>query len=159
MIKEYVCEGMIRSTDSIIGGEGMNIVYNDIRKDLPVEQLHRLFTLAGWADGSETPEMLKYFNIPFINSTLVISAWDNDRLVGTVRVLSDKIIRSIIYDLVIDPEYQNKGIGQELVKRCIEHFPDSEWLVQTTKEISSYYEKLGFKINDDVFLSIPSKWQ
>jgi ribosomal protein S18 acetylase RimI-like enzyme len=91
--------------------------------------------------------------------TLVVSAWENDRLVGVVRVLSDKIIRSIIYDLVIDPEYQNKGIGRELVKRCIEHFPDSEWTVQTTEKIACYYEKTGFKIYKDVFLSIPSKWQ
>jgi GNAT superfamily N-acetyltransferase len=76
--------------------------------------------------------------MPFINSTLVISAWKNDRLVGAVRVLSDKIIRSIIYDLVIDPEFQYKGISRELVERCIEHFLDSEWAVQTTEKISSY---------------------
>lgn len=137
----------------------MNIVYNDEKKDLPSEQLHRLFKLVGWADGAENSDMLKYFNMPFINSTLVISAWENNRLVGAVRVLSDKIIRSIIYDLVIDPEFQNKGIGQELVKRCIEHFPNSEWAVQTTEEISCYYQKIGFKIYKDVFLSIPSKWQ
>ena len=30
--------------------------------------------------------MLKYFNMPFINSTLVISAWENDRLVGASKV-------------------------------------------------------------------------
>ena len=137
----------------------MIIIYNDMKKDLPAEQLYRLFKLVGWADGPETSDLLKFFNMPFINSTLVISAWENDRLVGAVRVLSDKIIRSIIYDLIIDPDFQNKGIGQELVKRCIEHFPDSEWLVQTTDKISSYYEKLGFKINNDSFLSIPSKWQ
>lgn len=137
----------------------MNIIYNDVKKDLPSEQLHRLFKLVGWADGPETSDMVEYFNMPFINSTLVISAWENDRLDGAVRVLSDKIIRSIIYDLVIDPEFQNKGIGRELVKRCIEHFPDSEWTVQTTEKISCYYEKIGFKIYKDVFLSIPSKWQ
>lgn len=35
--------------------------------------------------------------------------------------------------------------------------PNSEWLVQTTEKISSYYEKNGFKVNNDVFLSIPCK--
>lgn len=115
--------------------------------------------LVGWSDGSATSDMIKNFNMPYINSTLVISAWENDRLVGAVRVLSDKIIRSVIYDLVIDPEFQNKEIGKELIRRCIEHFPDSEWLVQTTEKISSYYEKIGFGIYKDVLLSIPSKWQ
>jgi len=76
----------------------MIIIYNDMKKDLPAEQLYRLFKLVGWADGPETSDLLKFFNMPFINSTLVISAWENDRLVGAVRVLSDKIIRSIIYD-------------------------------------------------------------
>lgn len=78
--------------------------------DFVVEQLYHLFFSAGWAGTEITPDLniLKNFNIPFINSTLVISAWDNKRLIGTVRVLSDKFIRSVIYDLVIDPEYQNK---------------------------------------------------
>lgn len=139
----------------------MNITYNDTKKDLPAEQLHHLFYSAGWA-GSECtpdPDTLRHFSAPFMNSTLVISAWDNDRLIGVVRVLSDKIIRSVIHDLVIDPEYQNKGIGKELIRRCIEHFPNSEWLVQTEKHISGYYEKMGFKIYKDVVLTIPSKYQ
>ena len=105
------------------------------------------------------PDILKTFNVPFINSALVISAWDNERLVGTVRVLSDKIIRSIIYDLLVDPEYQNRGIGKELVKRCVEHYLNSEWLVQTEERISGYYEKIGFKVYNDVVLTIPSIYQ
>ena len=139
----------------------MNIVYNETKKDLPVEQLHYLFYSAGWA-GSESipdPNTLKYFNVPFINSTLVISAWEGERLIGAVRVLSDKFIRSVIYDLVVDPEYKDMGIGKELVKRCLEHFPNSEWLVQTEKHILGYYEKMGFKIYDDVVLTIPSIYQ
>jgi len=108
----------------------MIITYNDTKKDLPVEPLYHLFFSAGWAGAEINPDsdVLKFFNIPFINSTLVISAWDNERLIGTVRVLSDTFIRSVIYDLVIDPDYQNKGIGKELVRRCIEHYPNSEWL-------------------------------
>ncbi len=135
----------------------MDIIYNDIKKDLPSEQLHKLFVSVGWSDGSETLDMINNYNIPFINSTLVVSAWENERLIGAARVLSDKMFRSIIYDLLVLPEFQNKGIGKELLKRCIERFPSSEWLVQTTEEISGYYEKNGFKINSDVFLNIPCK--
>ena len=135
----------------------MGIIYNDTKKDLPSEQLHKLFMSVGWSDGLETSDMIKNYNIPFINSTLVISAWENERLIGAVRILSDKMFRSIIYDLIVLPDFQNKGIGKELVRRCIEHFPNSEWLVQTTEKISSYYEKNGFKVNNDVFLSIPCK--
>lgn len=136
----------------------MSIIFDETKKDLPSNQLHRLFVLAGWSDGFETPDMLKNFNLPFINSTLVVSVWEKERLIGVVRVLSDKIIRSVIYDLVIDPEFKGQGIGKELINKCIQHFPDTEWLVQTTERIASYYEKNGFKRHKDVFLRIPSKW-
>ena len=137
----------------------MNIVYNETKKDLPVEQLHHLFLSAGWSSENIPDDWLKKFNIPFINSTIVISAWENERLVGVVRVLSDKFIRSIIYDLVVDPEYQNKGIGRELVRRCTAHFPDSEWLLETTEKNIGFYEKIGFKLSKGVFFSIPSIYQ
>jgi len=133
----------------------MEIIYNDIKKDLPSEQLQRMFVAVGWSDGTETPEMIRKYNVPFIHSALVVSAWEKERLVGAVRVLSDTMFRSVIYDLLVLPEFQNKGIGKELIKRCIARFPKSEWLVQTTEGTAGYYEKNGFKINDDVFLTIP----
>jgi ribosomal protein S18 acetylase RimI-like enzyme len=136
----------------------MDIVYRE-EKDLPCDQLHHLFHAVGWASGPENADMLRLFNKPFINSTLVISAWEDDRLVGTVRVLSDIIIRSVIYDLVVDPEFQSRGIGKELVKRCVAHFPDTEWLVQTSEDKKGFYQKLGFKTHDGVVLSIPSIYQ
>lgn len=132
--------------------------YDDSKKELPSDQLHRLFLLAGWSDGSEGPEILDKFNLPFKNSTLVISVWQDDRLLGTVRVLSDKTVRSVIYDLVVDPEFQRKGIGRELIKRCIQQYPESEWLVQTEENTAGFYEKMGFDRYRNSILRIPSKW-
>ncbi|MCE5235163.1 MAG: GNAT family N-acetyltransferase [Eubacteriales bacterium] len=134
----------------------MQIVY-DTRKDLPCKALHDLFVAVGWSDGIENPAMLKNFNVPFINSTIVFSAWAEDKLVGCVRVLSDRMFRSILYDLAVMPEFQGQGIGKELVRRCRECFPDSEWLVET-ETAAGFYEKIGFKPNKDIFLSIPCKW-
>ena len=136
----------------------MNISYNDKKKDLPCDQLDKLFVSAGWSDSKNTHDN-SWFKIPYTNSTLVISAWENDCLVGVVRVLSDTFGRSVIYDLVVLPEHQNKGIGTELVKRCINHFPNSEWLVQTTAENIKYYKKFGFNTCEDVVLTIPSKYR
>ena len=136
----------------------MSILYDDKNKNLPCEQLDKLFVSAGWSDSENTHDN-SWFKIPFTNSTFVISAWEDDHLVGVVRVLSDTFDRSVIYDLVVLPEYQNQGIGTELVKRCIAHCPNSEWLVQTTEKNIKYYEKIGFEIYKDVVLTIPSKYQ
>lgn len=128
------------------------------RKDLPCNELYQLFLAVGWAKEDETTqEMIDNFNIGFINSTFVFSAWVDGHLVGCVRVLSDLHFRSIIYDLAVLPKFQNKGIGKELVQRCINACKGSEWLVQTDMA-KGFYEKIGFKENADYFLTIPCKW-
>lgn len=135
----------------------MIIEYKE-QKDLPCRELYKLFLAVGWENEEmTTEEMLENFNIGFLNSTFVFAAWDKERLVGCVRVLSDLHFRSVILDLAILPEYQSKGIGKELVRRCREKAPNSEWLVQTDKA-KRFYEKIGFTESNDYFLGIPSKW-
>jgi len=134
-----------------------NIAYNDTKKDLHCDQLIRLYKEAGWANGEPNPEHDANFNIGHKNSTLVISGWDGERLVGAVRVLSDKIFRSMLLDLVVDSEYQRNGIGRELVTRCISHYPDSHWLVGAADDAVKFYNKCGF-IGNRGYLSIPCKY-
>lgn len=127
-------------------------------KQFPCDKLYQLFLAVGWAtEETTTEEIIKNFNIGFLNSTFVFSAWNSKRLVGCVKVLSDLHLRSIILDLAVLPEFQNRGIGTELVRRCREMAPSSEWLVQTDKA-KSFYDKIGFVENDDYFLRIPGKW-
>lgn len=135
----------------------MNIEYKE-NKDLPCDELYQLFLAVGWAKEEETTqEMLDNFNIGFVHSTFVFSAWAEGKLVGCVRVLSDLHFRSVIYDLAVLPAFQNQGIGSELVRRCRQACEGSEWLVQT-EMAEGFYEKLGFRQKNDYFLTIPSKW-
>lgn len=135
----------------------MNVEYRT-QKDLPCDELYQLFLSVGWAtEDTTTQEMINNFNIGFINSTFVFSAWIDGKLVGCVRVLSDLHFRSIIYDLAVLPAFQHRGIGSELVRRCRNACNGSEWLVQTDMA-KGFYEKIGFKENKDYFLTIPSNW-
>lgn len=134
----------------------MNVEYRT-QKDLPCDQLYQLFLAVNWTSENTTPEMLENFNVAFMNSTFVFSAWIQGKLVGCVRVLSDLHFRSIIYDLAVLPAYQKMGIGRELVRRCRSACESSEWLVQTD-QAKGFYEKIGFMENKDYFLTIPCKW-
>ena len=120
--------------------------------------MYKLFLETGWAsEDTTTQEQLERFNIGFINSTFVFSAWIDGKLAGCVRVLSDLHFRSVIYDLAVLPKYQNKGIGRELVRLCRNACKNSELLVQT-ECAKGFYEKTGFKESRDCFLKLPCKW-
>ena len=139
----------------------MNITYNDTKKDLPCDQLIHLYGEAGWTNDDThpepNPEHDANFNIGYINSTLVISAWDGERLVGAASVLSDMNFRSVLTALVVSPEYKRQGIGRELIARCIAHYPDSHWLVTPADDAVEFYNKCGF-IKNKKCLSIPGKY-
>lgn len=88
----------------------MSIIYKN-NKDIPCDCLYSVFYAVGWVDQTKdmTSEMLNNFNKPFINSTIVYSAWDEGKMVGCVRALSDRMFRSVILDLAVLPEYQGWG--------------------------------------------------
>ena len=135
----------------------VNVEYRT-QKDLPCDELYQLFLAVGWTTADQTTQaMIDHFNIGFLHSTFVFSAWVDGRLVGCVRVLSDLHFRSIIYDLAVLPEFQKMGIGRELVQRCRNACKGSEWLVQTDAA-KGFYEKIGFTENSDHFITIPCAW-
>ena len=102
----------------------------------------------GWAsEETTTHEMLENFNIGFLHSTFVYSAWSGDELVGCVSLLRDLHFCSTIYDLAVLSEYQRNGIGKEWIRRCREKCEESERIVQTDKA-KEFYEKIVFHENN-----------
>ena len=53
------------------------------------------------------------------HSWLTVSALDGDHLVASGRVVSDGVLYAMIYDMIVRPEYQRRGIGSELLTRLV----------------------------------------
>jgi GNAT superfamily N-acetyltransferase len=51
------------------------------------------------------------------NANHTLTAWDGDKLVGIARSITDFVYCCYLSDLTVDPEYQGRGIGRELVWR------------------------------------------
>ena len=74
------------------------ITYKDT-KEFTAEELERLFLSVGWESGRH-PEKLR---LGLQNSSVVISAWDGERLVGLIRGLDDGQTVGFIHCLPVDP--------------------------------------------------------
>ena len=80
-------------------------------------ELIRLYDAVGWSAYTREPELFD----PMIDGAwLVLSAWDEDRLVGLVRVVGDGATVACIQDLLVLPEHQGRGIGRALLGRALQ---------------------------------------
>src|SRR6266567_3993326 len=63
--------------------------------------------------GERIPEKLRE---TFTKSTVRCFVWLGDELVGAGRALSDGVAYAVIFDVVLLPEFQNKGIGKQIMQ-------------------------------------------
>jgi GNAT superfamily N-acetyltransferase len=123
----------------------------DYRKDVPlkVEDIVRVFDASGLK--RPTADLARIGRM-FAGSNLVISAWDGAQLVGVSRAVTDFSYSCYLSDLAVDPVYQGKGIGRELVRLTREAVGEEVMLLLLAAPgAMSYYPALGFEKADNAF--------
>ena len=80
------------------------------------------------------------------NASLVISAWDGDRLVGISRTLTDFAYVAYLADLAVHLDYQHQGIGSELVQQTRAAVKPTCFLtLLSAPAANDFYPKIGFE--------------
>ena len=80
------------------------------------------------------------------NASILVTAWDGEKLVGAARALTDYGYCCYLSDLAVDKEYQNEGIGHDLVNKVLDIIGDeSNLILLSSPESMDYYPKIGFE--------------
>ncbi len=86
-------------------------------------------------------------------ANLTVTAWDNDKLIGIARSLTDFSYCCYLSDLAVDKEYQRAGIGKELVRRIRQEAGEETSLILlAAPEAMEYYPKIGFEKLENAFI-------
>lgn len=86
-------------------------------------------------------------------SNLIISAWEDDQLIGISRALTDFCYCCYLSDLAVRKEYQNKGIGTKLIELTKVKIGDQTALILIAAPSAiDYYPKVGFQKIDNGFI-------
>ena len=124
--------------------ERMKITFTE---EIPKAQsIYELYDALDWNDFLKlSAEQLK---TALEQSFMSLYAYDGERLVATGRIVSDGVISAYLCGLGVVPEYRNKGIGSEIVKKLAAHCKAHNLHFQffCNDELVPYYEKLGFKV-------------
>lgn len=123
----------------------MNIVYKDTH-NFSSEQLEDLFLSVEWSSGHYPDKLVTAMK----NFETVFSAWDGERLVGMICAMDDGIMTVYVHYLLVNPEYQDRHIGRELVRMIKEKYSDYLRIVVVAYNAElAFYEKCGFKKSED----------
>lgn len=122
----------------------MDTIYFTTEPPKDFGQLLSLYESLGWNSLKLSIDDLK----PMCNqSWYAIYAFEDQKLVGMGRIISDGVITGIICGLCVLPSYQSKGIGKEMLNRMIDHCEQNRVIPQLlcTENLEPYYESFGFR--------------
>lgn len=109
----------------------------------------KLRGLVGWwkTDEDATAMALK-------NALFSAIAVEHDTVIGFGRVIGDGGLYFHIQDLIIHPEFQNKGFGKSLMKELMGYITANAKSgafvgLMAAKGLDKYYESFGFKARDE----------
>ncbi|MEM6431812.1 MAG: GNAT family N-acetyltransferase [Deinococcota bacterium] len=113
------------------------------------EHVQRLFKQTDWAD----TRSLEGIAIMLEHSSLCISMWDGESLIGFARALSDGVYRAYLDDVVIDEAYRGRGLGRQLLEAVSDHLQDIEQISLLCAESRiPFYTKFGFELSDITYM-------
>ena len=81
------------------------------------------------------------------NSDVIVSLWVGNEIVGFGRALTDGIYRGVLWDIVIDQNYQGKGFGKLIIKSLLssKKIKNTKKLYLMTTNKKLFYSQLDFK--------------
>lgn len=81
----------------------------------------------------------------FENSYTVVFVFDDDKLIGFGRAISDGAYQAAIYDVAVLPEYQGKNLGRTIVNSIVKCIPQCNCILYAAPGKENFYKKLNFR--------------
>jgi len=115
-------------------------------RDLDLYALEELCDAVGW---SRRP--LRKVKKAIDHSFMVVSMWEqrgnHRRLIGFSRATSDHAFNATIWDVVVHPAFQGRGLGKALMKQLIKELRAediSNITLFADPQVVDFYRELGF---------------
>jgi ribosomal protein S18 acetylase RimI-like enzyme len=128
-------ENLVREVSQIM------IVYNTDKK-VDYDRLIILFNQVGWNDKTDDIDRLKAM---VENSQIIITAWDEEIMIGFARCTTDYVFNGQINNVVVDLKYRRVGIGKALISKILDSNKQVTYILRGSIRNEEFYRSLGFE--------------
>jgi GNAT superfamily N-acetyltransferase len=98
-----------------------NIQYRivEVLSEAQIQQLHSLYQGEWWTAKRSMADVRTVLDhSDFIFGVVTV---DSQQLVGFTRVLSDRVFKALLFDVIVHPEHRGAGLGSILMKHILQH--------------------------------------
>lgn len=110
-----------------------------------IEDLHRMYQNEWWTKGRRQPDIVKMLR--HTDLLFGFAEKDSKRLVAFARVLTDRMYKAVIFDVIVDPAHRGTGLGAALMD-CIVNHPELRGVrhieLYCKDELIPFYERWQF---------------
>ena len=121
-----------------------NVDWNEMREVLIADDFHN----------GRTNEQYK---TSFANSSSVVIAYADGRIIGTARVLSDGVCNAYVVDVWTLSKFRNQGIASQMMQLLTENLHGQHVYLQSDDAVDFYY-KLGYQDQPKGLSRIIGEW-
>ena len=116
-------------------------------KKFTKEQVQQLFLSVNWISGKYPERLYK----ALMNSSTVLTVWDEKKLIGLTRVLDDSEMLAQIHYVLVDPDYQGMGIAGKMIEYIKEKYKDFMYIDEMPEDKKNvpFYQKHGFSLMEN----------
>jgi len=111
-------------------------------KKVDYDKLQTLFNQVGWNDKTSDINRLKAM---VENSQIVVTAWDEEIIIGFARGTTDYVFNGQINNVVVDSKYRRKGIGKVLINKILDNSKQVTYMLRGSIRNEEFYRSLGFE--------------
>nr|YP_009295854.1 GCN5-like N-acetyltransferase [Schimmelmannia schousboei]AOM64789.1 GCN5-like N-acetyltransferase [Schimmelmannia schousboei] len=126
-------------------------IYFSIDDDINLYDLEKLCDSVGWVR-RPLKKVKMAIDHSFLTICLFYKSCQKKNLIGFARVTSDNSFNATIWDVVIHPKFQGKGLGKVLMDQVIKQLRYSDISTITLfadPQVVSFYRNLGFITDPD----------
>lgn len=124
--------------------------YYDSKLAVTANDLQDLYRFTRWGRGRP----IEQIEMMLKGTSMCFSVMYAERLVAFCRILTDFVFRGSLWDIMVHPDHQGKGLGSSLMDYALNHpkIRDIPLIITYTSELSPFLSRLGFKHEDGAMM-------
>lgn len=125
-------------------------LYYDSKFAVTANDLQDLYRFTRWGRSRS----IEQIEMMLEGTSMCFSVRHLGRLAAFCRILTDFVFRASLWDIMVHPDHQGKGLGSSLLDYALLHpkIRDIPLIITYTSELSPFLSRLGFRHEDGVMM-------